>query len=408
MATTLGGYRDNTPAKATGLSEVTVTDDGDKGRLDTTSLLTDTTGNTALINSAGQLHTVMRGIEDTGNSTIIPLLANIAFTGTPIDTLDYSSVSIVIYTDVASAADGLSVQYSSNGTDWHAGEDYDIVAGATKFFTPTMQARYMRVVYTNGTSDQTAFHLHTVLRKLPIKWSSHNIEDPIKDQDDATLTKAVITGKKASGDYDNVSLTNGSNMKVSLEELESSISENSNTQLKVSLYDALGNIVNDEASDSVVVISHAHHEIHGGDHYYVEGYAELGSGVSLFVKLVTPNTTKWAHFVWDIASSLELVTKLTEAPTGGMADGGPATIFNSDRNSANTSGMVITKGVTACTGGTVISEASWGSRASGGGSTRDEELILKQNTTYCREFTSGTNSNIVSFKASWYEHTNKS
>ncbi len=181
-----------------------------------------------------------------------------------------------------------------------------------------------------------------------------------------------------------------------------------NNQMRVSIYDELGNIVNDGASDSLVTISHGHHEVHEGDHYYIEGYAELDSGVSLFVKLVTPNTASWAHFLWEINSNLELVTKFTEAPTGGMADGGPATIFNSDRNSANTSAMTITKGVTACTGGTVISEASWGSRSAGGGQSRGEELILKQNTIYCREFTSGINSNIVSFKASWYEHSNKS
>jgi len=168
----------------------------------------------------GQLHTVLRGKEDTGNSTITPLVADATFVGTSIDTLDYSALSIVLHTDEASATDGLVIEYSANGTDWHGGEVYTIIANVTKFFTPTMQARYLRVSYTNGDTDQTEFHLHTTLRKSPIKWSSHNIDDPIKDQDDAELIKAVITGKKVNGDYDNVSLTNGSNMKVSLEEFE--------------------------------------------------------------------------------------------------------------------------------------------------------------------------------------------
>lgn len=43
----------------------------------------------------------------------------------------------------------------------------------------------------------------------------------------------------------------------------------------------------------------------------------------------------------------------------------------------------------------------------GGGSGRDDELVLKQNETYLRTFTSFADDNIVQFKASWYEHTDK-
>jgi len=175
----------------------------------------------ATVDASGQLHVVMQGTLDTGNSTTNNLLAGAVFTGVAIDTSPYAAVTVSIYADVVSATNGLDVQYSVDGsTDWHSGENYTILAGATKFFTPTMQSKFMRVVYTNGAGDQGDFHIHTMLRKTPIKWSSHNIEDPIVDQDDAELVKAVITGKKASGAYDNVSLTNGGNMKVSIEEYE--------------------------------------------------------------------------------------------------------------------------------------------------------------------------------------------
>ena len=157
---------------------------------------------------------------DSNNSTTTPLLADAVFTGTATDILSYSAICILVYSDVASATTGLHVQFSSNGTDWHGGEDYTITAGSTKFFTPPAQAQYYRVVYTNGAVDQTSFHLHSTLKRNPIKWSSHNIDDAIKDQDDAELTKSVITGKRADGVYDNVSLTNGANMKVSIEEQE--------------------------------------------------------------------------------------------------------------------------------------------------------------------------------------------
>ena len=42
-----------------------------------------------------------------------------------------------------------------------------------------------------------------------------------------------------------------------------------------------------------------------------------------------------------------------------------------------------------------------------GGTSREDELILKQDTVYCRGFVSGANNNIIQFKASWYEHESR-
>ena len=163
----------------------------------------------------------------------------------------------------------------------------------------------------------------------------------------------------------------------------------------------------DNSTNAITTVGYSHHEVHGGSHYYLEGYAALGLNGTLYVKLVTPNTKKWAHFLWTIGGAGLTTTTLVEGPTGGMAGGSPVTIFNSNRNSLNTSGLVITSGVTAPTGGTIISQESFGSKQSGGTVTRGDEIIFKQNTTYCRTFLSGAASNIISFRASWYEHTDK-
>jgi len=164
----------------------------------------------------------------------------------------------------------------------------------------------------------------------------------------------------------------------------------------------------DGVTHSIQTIDYAHHEIHSGSHYFMEGHVTLGSTDTLYVKLVTPDTTRWSHFLWDISSSFILETNLYEESSGGMTGGAAVTPINNNRNSANTSGMIITSGVTvATTLGTKISSAKWGSKSIGGGHSRDDEVMLKQNTTYLREFISSTNSNIVSFKASWYEHTSK-
>ena len=163
----------------------------------------------------------------------------------------------------------------------------------------------------------------------------------------------------------------------------------------------------DASTNSLQVVDYPHHEVHSGSHYYIEGYTTLGNGGTLYVKLVTPDTTKWSHFMWEITSSGILTTSLTEDATGGMTGGAAVTAFNNNRNSVNTSGMVITSGVTVNTGGTIISQTSFGNRSVGGSHGRDDEIMLKQNSTYLRAFTSGAASNIVGFKASWYEHSDK-
>jgi len=163
----------------------------------------------------------------------------------------------------------------------------------------------------------------------------------------------------------------------------------------------------DSTTGDLTVINHEHDEIHKGDHYFIEGFATLAAAATLYVKLVTPDTLKWSHFVWAIGSSAILETNLYEDATGGMTGGAGVTPINNNRNSANTSGIVITSGVTTNTGGTKISTVKFGSRSIGSSVSRADEIILKQNTVYCREFISGTNANIVNFKASWYEHTNE-
>lgn len=168
----------------------------------------------------------------------------------------------------------------------------------------------------------------------------------------------------------------------------------------------------DAATHSLITIDYVHHETHGGSHYYIEGYVTLATDGVLRVKLVTPDTAKWAHFDWAISSSGITTATLHEDASGGMAGGSSVTPINNNRNSTNTSGLVITSGVAVATvPGTLISNSKWGGSGFkvtiGGGTAREDEIILKQNTTYLRTFTSGADDNIIQFKASWYEHTNK-
>ena len=168
----------------------------------------------------------------------------------------------------------------------------------------------------------------------------------------------------------------------------------------------------DASTHALMTIDYAHHEIHGGSHYYITGHTTLNTDGVLRVKLVPPDTGKYAHFQWSISSSGICQASLYEGASGGMAGGSGVTPVNSNRNSSNTSGLVITSGVAAAdTPGTLIDDAKWGAAGFkstiGGGASRDDEIMLKRNTTYLRVFTSGADDNIIQFRASWYEHTDR-
>ena len=88
----------------------------------------------------------------------------------------------------------------------------------------------------------------------------------------------------------------------------------------------------DASTNSLQTIDYAHHEVHAGSHYYIEGYTTLGVGGTLFVKLTTPDSNEWTHFLWDIGSNGILTTTLDEDATGGMAGGSRGIIHANNRN----------------------------------------------------------------------------
>jgi len=78
----------------------------------------------------------------------------------------------------------------------------------------------------------------------------------------------------------------------------------------------------------------------------------------------------------------------------------------------NNSKTILTSGVAAATTyDQRLENDSWGlddrKLIIGGGGSRGDELVLRQNTTYLRTFTSGADANLLQFRAVWYEHTDK-
>lgn len=174
------------------------------------------------------------------------------------------------------------------------------------------------------------------------------------------------------------------------------------------VYSAIVNPI-DDVSGAVTTIDFAHHEVHDGDHFFVDGFGTVGVGTSIDFTIVTPNTTRWSHMLFNIETTQPTEIYIYEANnlgTGGTA----ATPINNNRNSLGTSTLVIKQGQTVGTLGTLLSSKAVGApgvagKSSGGMASRVDEMILKQNSNYLYRITSRGGTNIISYQGYWYEHT---
>lgn len=167
----------------------------------------------------------------------------------------------------------------------------------------------------------------------------------------------------------------------------------------------------DGVTKAIMVVDYAHHEIHAGSAYYVEGAVRLTDTQQLTVKFSTPNSSRRAHFTWEILGTGECEILLYEDARGGMAGGTLRTVFNHDRESTKGSSMAVRSGVTTSTAvgaklhdWIVGTEGSKQGFAIGAASQRQNEIILKAGSTYLGMVVSNSTGNNVSFRADWYEH----
>lgn len=183
-------------------------------------------GNEVAVNDDGQMHVVLMGKVDTGNSSATPLLSGAVFTGTAFDTLDFGFIFVTIFSDQDSATDGLSFQQSSDGINWDNTDDFNYLGNIGKTYSLQPGARWFRVVYTNGGTNQAVFRISTLFKKTSSLASSHRISDNLSVEDDATLGIAIIKGQKPNGDYTDFQATAGGAFKVSLEEYDDTFNSN--------------------------------------------------------------------------------------------------------------------------------------------------------------------------------------
>ena len=166
----------------------------------------------------------------------------------------------------------------------------------------------------------------------------------------------------------------------------------------------------DTSTHTIQIIDYAHHEIHAGSHFMYTDSVSLDSAGTQDYLIVTPNTTTWAHMLFDMDASAIAMFQLYEDSTHTSTDA--QTAGNNNRNSTDTATVTIYKGSSTDTAdGTLIHTYKGGSatnQSKGAASARnDSEIILKQNSTYTLRYTSYANSNLCNLRLEWYEHADR-
>lgn len=146
------------------------------------------------------------GLIDINNSSMSPLGAGGIYTGQWIDITEFGIAYVSVYSDVASATDGLQVQQSVDAVNIDHADTYSIIAATGKNFAVNCHANYMRLRYVNGGSIQAVFRLQLKLNTYGLA-SSHKVQDDLTTEDDARLVKSIImTRANDLQEYKNVGI----------------------------------------------------------------------------------------------------------------------------------------------------------------------------------------------------------
>ena len=137
---------------------------------------------------------LQNGVVSTVNSSAVALGIGVVFTGTSEDETEQADVRVSVFTDQASATDGLQMQQSSNGTNWDIVDAYTVPANAGKTFSVGVSAKFFRIVYTNGAVAQTVFRLQVKYHKTYSKGSSVRPQDARTNDNDMEEQLAHLLG----------------------------------------------------------------------------------------------------------------------------------------------------------------------------------------------------------------------
>lgn len=151
----------------------------------------------------------------TANSTTGNLSGGATFTGTSEDVSSYALIQISVFSSHVSATNGLSLQQSSDGTNWDITDTYTVSATTAKVISIQPAAKFYRLVYTNGATLTTSLRIMTVFHWNIAKSSSVKPADGVGIENDFEQVVSVLMGYNGSTtDLLRSDITNGLDVDV--------------------------------------------------------------------------------------------------------------------------------------------------------------------------------------------------
>lgn len=157
-----------------------------------------------IINSSG-IQVDLTGTVSTGNSTTTPLGISGVFTGVWEEVINYSYLSFTIFTNQNSITDGLSLQWSSDGTNIDRIDASSVLASTGRALALSIKARYFRVVYTNDGVAEATLRIQTVYHRFGSGITTKPLDDTVTTENFAELTQSPIMGKLPDNSFSNIS-----------------------------------------------------------------------------------------------------------------------------------------------------------------------------------------------------------
>jgi hypothetical protein len=153
---------------------------------------------------------------DPGNFPATALAAGEMFTGAWRDVLPYAAITVVVLVDVASAAGGAVVDFSTDGINVVRSVSASIPANVGSYFSLAPEARFYRLRYTNGATAMTAPPRGQVLLRFqPPALVEQPLGASITDLNLAQITRSVTAGRLPDGRYLAVAVTADQRLLVS-------------------------------------------------------------------------------------------------------------------------------------------------------------------------------------------------
>jgi hypothetical protein len=158
-----------------------------------------------------KLHTNKRlkldaGLVSAANSTTLALSSGESFTGAFEFVSDFASVSVLVIIDTGSSEAGtLTMGLSTDALGTHQrAKSVEVSFGNSSVHTLSLVSKYFRVSFAADQGTSCTGYVQTIYHTYRTQGLVSFIGESINDQNDATLTRSVLTAKDVLGNYVNV------------------------------------------------------------------------------------------------------------------------------------------------------------------------------------------------------------